>query len=119
MEPIYTVLPHRGFCSYSCYQRNSYVVYFPLVQGGQSTSSISRTLCLVRTRQVRKSFADPFMNNYYRDLIRAFKSQDDIPSFLHDVRAAIPATVIARIRILGLQSAQGSLLEHQAAMVEF
>ena len=81
--------------------------------------SVDHYISAVRTRHFREGFEDPFSGNHHVDLVRAFRHQDDQRGELQDVRAAIPADVIARIRRLSLEASQGSLLEYQAAMVEF
>jgi len=81
--------------------------------------SVDHYISAIRTRHMREGFADPFATGHHVDLLRAFRFQDDQRGQLQDVRAAIPATLIQRIRLLGLGSEPGSLTEHQAAMVEF
>jgi len=81
--------------------------------------SIDHYLSAIRTRHTREGLPDPFINNHHVDLVRAFRNQDDQRGVLQDVRTALPAEIVVRIRHLGLTAEPHSIMEHQAAMVEF
>lgn len=83
------------------------------------SNSLDHYLSAIRTRHLREGFPDPCTGPHQRDLARAFRREDDARGVLQDVRAALPAEVVARIRHYGLLQAAGSLEERDAALIVF
>lgn len=83
------------------------------------SSSVDHYISAIRTRHLREGHPDPCTGQHQRDLIRAFRREDDARGELHDVRAAIPASAIARIRVYGMAQPERSRRERDAALIEF
>lgn len=83
------------------------------------SASLDHYISAIRTRHLREGYPDPCTGQHQKDLIRAFKREDDARGVLSDVRAAIPANVIARIRDYGLTQPIGSIGERNAAIIDF
>lgn len=83
------------------------------------SASLDHYLSAIRTRHAREDQPDPCTGPHQRDLIRAFRREDDARGALQDVRAAVPASVVWLIRDYGLRQHSESIEERDAALIEF
>lgn len=88
-------------------------------EGRVHAASIDHYISAVRSRHLRASQPGPCSGQTQRDLLRAFRRQDDARGEHRDIRAALPATVVSLIRQCGLMQTPESISERDAALIEF